>query len=443
MLRTRTSTSPVCSAVKRSLAVSATNLTLFASLKIAAAMARQRSTSRPVQLPWASGRPKPGNCPLAPQLSEPRCLTVSSVAAFAAPANTVPPSASTARRRTPHGQIASWRTSGPVILKPHPLRARDRAALQIEPECLAMPAAAPARLLRRRCGHSHPFRFTPLSRDRLAIEVKGLTAVPVAAVNGADFTREEQPRAKCHARHRRGTPHDRQTAAAKAPATIRSRRGSPMPAATRPRITAMSTPRSTTPRPCSTRAPRTTSPIAAAINTVGAARRPRKRFQNALKDIEGPQCEGVALLPSGLAAISTALLSVLRAGDHVLVTDSAYFPTRKLCDTILARYGIATTYYDPTVGSGHRGAAAAQHPRRVRREPGLADLRDPGYSGHRRRGARAQCRGRDGQYLGEPALFPCPGKGRRPLDPVRHQIYRRAFRPHARARRRQHGDLAG
>src|SRR6266436_3756436 len=75
-------------------------------------------------------------------------------------------------------------------------------------------------------------------------------------------------------------------------------------------------------------------------------------FQNALKDIEGTECEGVALLPSGLAAISMALLSVLRAGDHVLVTDSAYFPTRKLCDTILPRYGIATTYYDPTVGSG-------------------------------------------------------------------------------------------
>jgi cystathionine beta-lyase len=75
-------------------------------------------------------------------------------------------------------------------------------------------------------------------------------------------------------------------------------------------------------------------------------------FQNALKDIEGSQCEGVALLPSGLAAISAAMLSVLRAGDHVLVTDSAYFPTRKLCDTILTRYNIATTYYDPTIGSG-------------------------------------------------------------------------------------------
>jgi cystathionine beta-lyase len=75
-------------------------------------------------------------------------------------------------------------------------------------------------------------------------------------------------------------------------------------------------------------------------------------LETALADIEGPQCEAVALLPSGLAAISTALLSVVRAGDHVLVTDSAYGPTRNFCDTILTRYGVATTYYDPAVGAG-------------------------------------------------------------------------------------------
>src|SRR5579871_6822243 len=72
----------------------------------------------------------------------------------------------------------------------------------------------------------------------------------------------------------------------------------------------------------------------------------------ALAEIEGPQCEAVALLPSGLAAISVALLSAVRAGDHVLVTDSAYAPTRKFCDTILPRYGVTTTYYDPVIGAG-------------------------------------------------------------------------------------------
>jgi cystathionine beta-lyase len=78
-------------------------------------------------------------------------------------------------------------------------------------------------------------------------------------------------------------------------------------------------------------------------------------LETALADIEGPQCEAVALLPSGLAAISAALLSVVRTGDHILVTDSAYGPTRKFCDTILPRYGVTTTYYDPTIGPGIAG----------------------------------------------------------------------------------------
>ena len=72
----------------------------------------------------------------------------------------------------------------------------------------------------------------------------------------------------------------------------------------------------------------------------------------ALQELEGPQCAGVALVPSGLAAISTALLAVVRAGDHVLICDSAYGPTRTFCDQILARLGVTATYYDPLVGAG-------------------------------------------------------------------------------------------
>src|SRR6266436_2950658 len=51
-------------------------------------------------------------------------------------------------------------------------------------------------------------------------------------------------------------------------------------------------------------------------------------LEMALCDIEGRDCAGVALLPSGAAAIATALLAVLEAGDHILVVDSAYRPTR-------------------------------------------------------------------------------------------------------------------
>lgn len=74
-------------------------------------------------------------------------------------------------------------------------------------------------------------------------------------------------------------------------------------------------------------------------------------LENAVREIEGPDCAGVALLPSGAAAISTALLSVVSAGDHLLVTDSAYRPTRIFCDTILKRMGVEATYYDPLIGA--------------------------------------------------------------------------------------------
>jgi len=43
---------------------------------------------------------------------------------------------------------------------------------------------------------------------------------------------------------------------------------------------------------------------------------------------------------------------VLKRGDHILVTDSVYLPTRKFCDSVLARFGVTTTYYDPLIGAG-------------------------------------------------------------------------------------------
>ena len=75
-------------------------------------------------------------------------------------------------------------------------------------------------------------------------------------------------------------------------------------------------------------------------------------LETAVRELEGPACAGVNLLPSGLAAISTALLAVLQSGDNVLVTDSVYTPTRRFCDSVLKRMGITTTYYDPQIGNG-------------------------------------------------------------------------------------------
>jgi cystathionine beta-lyase len=56
------------------------------------------------------------------------------------------------------------------------------------------------------------------------------------------------------------------------------------------------------------------------------------------------------LLPSGLAAATTVMLALLRSGDHLLMTDSAYQPTRHFCKAHLERYGITTTFYDPCIG---------------------------------------------------------------------------------------------
>ena len=77
-----------------------------------------------------------------------------------------------------------------------------------------------------------------------------------------------------------------------------------------------------------------------------------KAFQETLMALEGPKCAGVGIVPSGLSAISTTLLSVTRAGDHILVCDNAYRPTRNFCNEILARNGIETSYFDPLIGAG-------------------------------------------------------------------------------------------
>lgn len=58
------------------------------------------------------------------------------------------------------------------------------------------------------------------------------------------------------------------------------------------------------------------------------------------------------LVPSGLAAITIALLSCVKAGDDILVSDSAYEPGRIFSDGFLARMGVTTRYYDPRIGAG-------------------------------------------------------------------------------------------
>ena len=91
-------------------------------------------------------------------------------------------------------------------------------------------------------------------------------------------------------------------------------------------------------------------------------------LEEALTALEGGF--GAVLAPSGLAAISTALLASVTAGDHILVSDSVYGPTRRFCDQALSRFGVVTEYYDPLLG-----AAIAQ---RLRPNTALVFVESPG-----------------------------------------------------------------
>jgi cysteine-S-conjugate beta-lyase len=77
-----------------------------------------------------------------------------------------------------------------------------------------------------------------------------------------------------------------------------------------------------------------------------------RALQEALMALEGPQCAGVGIVPSGLSAITTTLLAVLKAGDHLLVCDNVYRPSRNFCNGLLARYGVETNFFDPLIGAG-------------------------------------------------------------------------------------------
>ncbi|HYV89233.1 MAG TPA: cystathionine beta-lyase [Candidatus Polarisedimenticolia bacterium] len=65
-----------------------------------------------------------------------------------------------------------------------------------------------------------------------------------------------------------------------------------------------------------------------------------------------PGAAGTMLYPSGVAAIAGALLALLKPGDQLLMVDSAYDPTRSMCDGLLADFGIETVFYDPLIGAG-------------------------------------------------------------------------------------------
>jgi cystathionine beta-lyase len=85
--------------------------------------------------------------------------------------------------------------------------------------------------------------------------------------------------------------------------------------------------------------------------TYGRRGTPSQRsFEETITALEGGA--RTVTVPSGLNAIALAILSVCSAGDHLLVSDSAYHPTRHFCDKTLKRFGVETSYYDPLIGAG-------------------------------------------------------------------------------------------
>jgi cystathionine beta-lyase len=72
----------------------------------------------------------------------------------------------------------------------------------------------------------------------------------------------------------------------------------------------------------------------------------------ALTALEGERAAGTVLVPSGLAAVTVALLTAARPGKKLLIPDNVYAPTRRFCDETLPTYGVPTTYYDPLIGGG-------------------------------------------------------------------------------------------
>jgi len=73
----------------------------------------------------------------------------------------------------------------------------------------------------------------------------------------------------------------------------------------------------------------------------------------AVNELEGSA--GTLIVPSGLAAVTVPLLAFLSAGDHVLIVDTVYYPTRRFADTMLARMGVEVEYYVPERGDDITG----------------------------------------------------------------------------------------
>ena len=125
-------------------------------------------------------------------------------------------------------------------------------------------------------------------------------------------------------------------------------------------------------------------------------------------------------------------MTLLQAGDHVVVTDNTYGGTYRLFEQVLRKYGLDFTYVDTSDLDALRGRVQAQHEDAV---PG--DAHQPGAADHRHRrglraGARAQRARGGGQHLRQPVRAAAAGARRRPRAAQHHEVPERAQRQHRR-----------
>ena len=74
-------------------------------------------------------------------------------------------------------------------------------------------------------------------------------------------------------------------------------------------------------------------------------------LEDALTELEGGPATGTTIVPSGLAAITMSLMAFVETGDHILVTDNTYGPTRSFSTGKLSKMGVEAEFYDPAIGS--------------------------------------------------------------------------------------------
>ena len=148
-------------------------------------------------------------------------------------------------------------------------------------------------------------------------------------------------------------------------------------------------------------------------------------LQDAVAAVEGAYA--ALAVPSGLTATTLPLLALLKTGDHVLVTDAVYGPTRRFCNNHLVRLGVEVSLLRSVDGRRDRARIPAEHARRVHRIAGIADILRAGHSGDRRRRASARRARGHRQLVGHAVRLSLVRPRRRRVGARGDQVHRRPF----------------